>query len=43
MNDVLTILSREGVLDASALAKVQEEVSTGTLLEDALKKAAPQI
>jgi general secretion pathway protein E/type IV pilus assembly protein PilB len=42
MNDVLTILSREGVLDASALAKVQEEVSTGTLLEDALKKAAPE-
>jgi hypothetical protein len=42
MNDVLTILAREGVLDDAALSKVQEEVARGTLLEDALKKSAPE-
>ncbi len=42
MNDVLTILSRDGVLDAVALAKVQDDVSKGHLLEDALKNAAPE-
>ena len=42
MNDVLKILSSEGVLDPVALNKVQDEVANGTLLEDALRSAAPE-
>jgi general secretion pathway protein E/type IV pilus assembly protein PilB len=42
MNDVLTILARDGVLNDSSLAQVQQDLSNGTLLEDALKKAAPE-
>jgi len=42
MNDVLTILVKDGVLDDTTLAKVQEEIGRGTLLEDALKNFAPE-
>jgi len=42
MNDVLRILSQDGVLDANALGKVQEQMAGGTALEDALRAAAPE-
>ena len=42
MNDVLKILSREGILDSAGMAKVQESVANGTLLEEALRAAVPE-
>lgn len=42
MNDVLNILSKDGVLDDMALAKVQTELANGTVLEDALRAHAPE-
>ena len=35
MNDVLEMLSKEGVLDKDGLDKVQDELSRGTRLEEA--------
>ncbi|MCL2645880.1 MAG: GspE/PulE family protein [Phycisphaerales bacterium] len=42
MNDVLNILVQDAVLDATAVAKVRDQVSQGVLLEDALRAAAPE-
>jgi type II secretion system protein E len=42
MNDVLKILAQDGVLDNNALAKAQEQMASGTGLEDALRVAAPE-
>jgi general secretion pathway protein E len=42
MNDVLAILTREGILDETLMSKVQEAMSHGALLEDALRTAVPE-
>ncbi len=42
MNDVLKVLVSDGVLDDSGAKKVTEAVARGTLLEDALREAAPE-
>lgn len=42
MNDVLKILQRDGILDEAASRRVTEACAKGTLLEDALREAAPE-
>ena len=42
MIDVIKVLAADGVLDDSSAKKVNEAVARGTLLEDALREAAPE-
>ena len=42
MNDVLKILAQEGVLDNKAIAKVEEDVSNGGVLEESLRGVVPE-
>jgi general secretion pathway protein E/type IV pilus assembly protein PilB len=42
MDEVLTALQRDGVLDDAGAAKVRQDVARGIALEDALRGAAPE-
>jgi len=42
MNEVLKVLAHDKVLDPPAVAKVEEEISNGLTLEDALRNVAPE-
>jgi type II secretion system protein E len=42
MNDVLKTLQRDGILDDAAAKRVADACAKGTLLEDALREAAPE-
>jgi general secretion pathway protein E len=41
-HDVLTLLAQDGILDGATRAKVEEELSQGKSLEDALRGNAPE-
>jgi type II secretion system protein E len=42
VDEVLTALRRDGVLDDAGVAKVHQDVARGVLLEDALRLSAPE-
>ncbi len=42
MNEVLKVLAHDNVLDPPAIARVEEEMSAGHILEDALRTVAPE-
>jgi len=42
MNDVLTLLSKEGILDPASTNKVQDQLAVGATLEDALASVVPE-
>ncbi|HUO07377.1 MAG TPA: ATPase, T2SS/T4P/T4SS family [Phycisphaerae bacterium] len=42
MNDVLKTLQRDGILDEATAKRVADACANGTLLEDALREAAPE-